>query len=153
MTYELQESIVVPATPQEVHALVSDVTRTGEWSQQCQRCEWEDERRGEGARFTGFNRTPEREWQTISEVVAAVPGEHFAWSVGPGRAEWGYRMRPGVGGGTELTEYTRTTPYFEEVFAERYGDRAEEEIAVRQQAARAGIPATLAAIREVLSGR
>ena len=153
MTYEMQDSIVVPSTPDEVYALISDVTRTGEWSQQCLRCEWDSEQRGVGARFTGFNRTPEREWQTTSEVIAATPGEHFALSVGPGRAQWGYRLRPAAGGGTELTEYTLTTPYFEEVFAERYGDRAEEEIAVRQRAARTGIPATLAAIREVLASR
>lgn len=146
MTYELQDSIIIPATPQEVYALVSDVTRTGEWSPQCHRCKWEDERRGTGARFIGYNRTPQREWETVSEVIADVPGEHFGWSVGPGRAEWGYRMRPVDGGGTELTEYTRTTPCFEEVFAERYGDRAEEEIAVRFEAAREGIPATLTAI-------
>lgn len=150
VTYEMQESIVVPSSPGEVYALVSDVTRTGEWSPQCYCCEWEDARRGVGARFTGHNRTPEREWSTTSEVIADEPGVHFAWSVGPGRAEWGYRLRP-VPGGTELTEYTRTTPQLEETFAERYGDRAEEEIAIRQEAARAGIPVTLAAIREVLT--
>lgn len=110
MTYEMQDSIVVPSTPDEVYALISDVTRTGEWSQQCLRCEWDSEQRGVGARFTGFNRTPEREWQTTSEVIAATPGEHFAWSVGPGRAQWGYRLRPAAGGGTELTEYTLTPP-------------------------------------------
>lgn len=153
MTYEMQESLVIPATPDEVYALLSDVTRTGEWSQQCVRCEWEGEQRGVGARFTGFNRTPEREWQTTSEVIAATPGEHFAWSVGPGRAEWGYRMRPAAGGGTELTEYTLTTAHLEEVFTERYGDRADEEITVRQEAARTGIPATLTAIRDVLASR
>lgn len=152
MTYELQDSITVPATPTEVYALLSDVTRTGEWSVQCRRCEWEGPERGVGARFTGYNRTAEREWETVSEVIAAVPGEHFAWSVGPGRAEWGYRMRPLAEGGTELTEYTRTTPGLEEAFAQRYGERAEEEIAVRQEAARAGIPATLEAIRRVLVG-
>lgn len=153
MTYELQDSIVVPAAPEDVHALLSDVTRTGEWSRQCHRCEWEDDRRGVGARSTGFNRTPVREWETVSEVIADVPGEHFAWSVGPGRAEWGDRMRPAPGNGTELTEYTRTTARLEEVFAARYGERAEEEIAIRHEAAREGIPATLEAIREVLAGR
>ncbi|MDN5600193.1 MAG: SRPBCC family protein [Brachybacterium sp.] len=152
MTYEMQDSIVVPATPQEVHALLSDVTRTGEWSQQCERCVWEGEQRGVGARFTGYNRTPVREWQTVSEVVADVPGEHFAWSVGPGRAEWGYRMRPAAGGGTELTQYTRTSPALAEHFTARFGDRAEAEIAQRREAARIGIPATLEAIRAVLAG-
>lgn len=73
--------------------------------------------------------------------------------MGPGRAERGYRMRPAAGGGTELTEYTHTTTNFEEDFAERYGVRAEEEIAVRHEAARTGIPATLEAIREVLARR
>ncbi|WP_114855088.1 SRPBCC family protein [Brachybacterium sp. YJGR34] len=152
MTYALQESLVIPASPMEVYAVISDVTRTGEWSQQCYRCRWDSDARGVGARFTGDNRTPEREWSTTSEVIADVPGEHFAWSVGPGRAEWGFRLRE-VPGGTELTEYTRTTEYLEAVFAERYGDRAEEEIAVRQAAAREGIPATLAALREVLAAR
>lgn len=163
MTYEIEDSLIVPGTPQDVYDLLSDVTRTGEWSQQCYRCAWDDDARGAGARFTGWNRTPEREWHTTSEVVADVPGEHFAWSVGPGRAEWGYRMEPadGVDGAgptdgvdgprTLLTEYTRTTPLFETTFAERYGDRAEEEVATRRTAAQAGIPATLEAIRKVLA--
>ncbi|WP_193104941.1 SRPBCC family protein [Brachybacterium sp. FME24] len=150
MTYALQESVVVPASPMAVYAVISDVTRTGEWSPQCRRCTWDSDARGVGARFTGDNRTPEREWSTTSAVVADVPGEHFAWSVGPGRVEWGFRLRA-VPGGTELTEYTRTTPLLETAFAERYGQRAEEEIAVRQKAARAGIPATLERLREVLA--
>ncbi|PWH07632.1 SRPBCC family protein [Brachybacterium endophyticum] len=153
MTYEIQDSVQLSASPEQVYELLSDITRTGEWSQQCHRCEWESDDRGVGARFVGHNRTPEREWQTVSEVVADVTREHFAWSVGPGRAVWGYRMRPSAGGGTELTEYTRTSPTFEEFFTERYGDRAEEEIATRQEAARAGIPATLATIRGILDGR
>lgn len=149
----MQDSIIVPAPPHEVYALLSDVTRTGEWSRQCFRCRWEDERRGAGARFTGDNRTPEREWHTVSEVVAAVPGEHFAWSVGPGRVEWGFRMRPAADGGTELTQYTRTTPRLEEHFAERFGDSAQEEIDSRRRAARTAIPETLTAIRELLAAR
>lgn len=152
MTYTLQESLVVPAPPETVYAVVSDVTRTGEWSPQCRRCTWDTSARGPGARFTGHNSTPEREWSTTSKVVADVPGEHFAWSVGPGRVEWGFRLRA-VPGGTELTEYTRTTPLLAEAFAERFGVRAEEEIARRQEAARAGIPATLEALRALFEAR
>ena len=103
MPYELQASIHVDAAPEEVHALLSDVTRTGEWSRQCHRCEWEDERRGVGARFIGHNRTPQREWETVSEVIADDPGEHFAWSVGPGGGELGFRLRAaGRGGGAAV---------------------------------------------------
>lgn len=155
MTYEIEDSLIVPGAPEDVYALLSDVTRTGEWSQQCYRCAWDDDARGVGARFTGWNRTPEREWHTTSEVVADVPGERFAWSVGPGRAKWGYRMERAEGADgprTLLAEYTRTTPLFETTFAERYGDRAEEEMATRRKAAEAGIPETLEAIRRVLAG-
>ena len=48
------------------------------------------------ARFTGDNRTSEREWSTTSEVVADEPGEHVARSVGPGRVIWGFRLRAGI---------------------------------------------------------
>lgn len=37
MTYELSDSIHIDASPAEIYDLISDVTRTGEWSQQCYR--------------------------------------------------------------------------------------------------------------------
>ena len=84
-------SIVISRSPDEVYDMVADVARTGEWSPVCQECWW-DEGDGPrvGARFTGRNVTPERSWETRSEVVAADRGRAFAWVVAepPTRATW-----------------------------------------------------------------
>lgn len=143
------ESITVAASPESIYALVSDVTRTGEWSPICRRCEWEDpEHTGVGAQFTGFNETPQRSWQTRSTVVAAEPGRAFAWEVGDGYVRWGYALRP-VDGGTEVTEHWEFLPAGLEMFARRYGAEAPEQIEERTRAAHQGIPRTLAAIKDI----
>jgi hypothetical protein len=145
------ESIVVARPPEAVYDLVSDVTRTGEWSPICQACWWEDDARGVGAFFTGRNVTPRRTWETRSEVMVADPGREFAWRVGGDQAwgaRWGYRLEP-VDEGTRLTEDWEFLPTGHAVFAQRYGERAGDEIAERAQAAHLGIPETLAAIKKV----
>jgi hypothetical protein len=151
--YTHAESIHVGAAPQVVWDVVSDVTRTGEWSPICTRCEW-DEGDGPrvGAHFTGFNVKPDREWQTRSEVVAADPGRRFAWAVAGGLVTWGFEMVPDDGGGTRLTETWDFNAGGREEFHRRYGDDAERQIAIRAADAHAGIPATLAAIKRVIEG-
>ena len=148
LTYS--ESIRINAAPEAVYALVSDVTRTGEWSPVCKECWWDE---GDGPRvgavFTGRNVTTEREWETRSEVVIADEGRAFGWSVGPGRVFWTYRMEE-VDSGTELTETWEFSPAGQQFFDERYGDDAEAQIASREAAARSGIPTTLAAIKRII---
>lgn len=143
-------SVFVAATPEEVYAVVSDVTRTGEWSPVCRECWWDEGHGPEvGAMFTGRNVTPDRTWTSRSEVVAAAPGREFAWSVGPGLVRWSYLLEP-VDGGTELTEtWEFGEPGFE-YFEERFGAAAPREIAAREQQARDGIPVTLAALTRIL---
>jgi hypothetical protein len=146
------ESVVVSATPEEVYAAVSDVTRMGEWSPICKECWWdEDEGPRVGAQFTGRNVDAGRTWETRSKVVAAEPGREFAWLVGAGYVRWGYTMEP-VEGGTELTESWEFTPAGLAFFQERYGDKAAEVADARTKAAHEGIPATLAAIKQSLEG-
>jgi hypothetical protein len=144
------ETILVQASPHEVYDVVSDIRRTGEWSPTCVRCEWEDpDHTGEGARFIGYNETPERSWQTTSTVVAAEPGRRWAWEVGDGFVRWSYDMEA-VAGGTEVTEgWTFLTAGLEH-FRDRFGDNADEEIDVRSQRAYRDIPATLATLQEIL---
>lgn len=147
------ESIVIKATPGEVYAVVSDVTRTGEWSPICRECWWEEGGGPRvGATFLGRNVLPGSEWTTRSQVTRATPGEAFAWSVGPGRVEWGYLMDR-VDGGTRLTETWEFTPAGQEFFAKTYGAEAQARIAARTRNALEGIPATLAAIKWVVEGR
>ncbi|MFW6774172.1 SRPBCC family protein [Nocardioides sp. CPCC 205120] len=144
------DSTVIAASPEAVYALVSDVTRTGEWSPVCEACWWDE---GEGPRvgatFTGRNVTPGRTWETRCEVTVADEGRAFGWSVTGGNVLWTYTMRP-VDGGTELTESWEFTPQGQAFLAAKFPDDAEAQIAAREQLARTGIPATLARMREIL---
>ncbi|PZS23482.1 MAG: polyketide cyclase, partial [Pseudonocardiales bacterium] len=76
---EHSEAVFVAASPQALYEMVSDVTRMGDWSPICKACWWDD---GDGPRvgawFTGRNVTPERTWETRSQVVVADPGREFA---------------------------------------------------------------------------
>ena len=150
------ETVHVAAGPEQVYALVSNVTRTGEWSPICQSCWWDADALTDGAPrvgsgFTGRNVTPDRTWETHSTVVAAEPGRLFAWQVGDGLVRWTYSLAP-VGGGTDLTESWEFLPLGLETFRARFGEQADHEIEVRTRAAHEGIPRTLAAIRAIAQG-
>lgn len=150
--FDHSDSIHVAADPQAVWDVVSDVTRTGEWSPVCVRCVWDD---GDGPRvgahFTGYNVKPDREWETRSEVVAAERGRVFRWTVNGGWVYWGFEMAPD-GEGTRLSETWEFPQVGRDSFRERYGEDADRQIAIRVSDARAGIPQTLAAIKRVIEG-
>lgn len=144
-----QESITVHASPEVVYDLVSDVTRTGEWSPVCTSCSWHDAGSARvGARFTGRNERNGRIWETVSEVLAAQRGREFAWVVGDGYVRWGYTMTR-IDEGTELTESWEFLPAGIAMFHEKFGEDASAQIQERTQAAYDGIPATLEAIKRI----
>jgi hypothetical protein len=154
---EFSDSVFIAREPQQVYALVSDVTRMGEWSPVCKACWWDDAQAGpvEGAWFTGRNETPERTWETRSQVVVAESGREFAWEVNNGWVRWGFSLQsesPESGhdavSGTRLTESWHFLPPGIAGFKERYGEDADAQIAKRTDAAHAGIPETLAAIKK-----
>lgn len=144
-----RETVVVNAPAEAVYRLVSDVTCTGEWSPTCWSCTWEDpQQRGVGARFTGDNETPARQWSTTSTVVAAEPGEEFAWEVGQGFVRWGYLLAEHEVG-TRVTQTWEFTEAGQEFFQKQYGDDAQAQIAQRTGSARDDMPRTLASIKEI----
>jgi ligand-binding SRPBCC domain-containing protein len=142
-------SIVINRSLEEVYDMVADVTRMGDWSPVCKECWW-DEGEGPrvGARFTGRNVTPERSWETRSEVVAADRGRAFAWVVAepPTRATWSYAFERD-GDGTKVTESWQLPPDGVTFFEGRFGDDAPAQIAIRSDGAKNGIESTLAAIK------
>ena len=146
------DSVVVATTPEALYDLVSDVTRTGEWSPICRACWWDE---GHGGRvgdwFTGRNEVPGRTWETRSQVVVADRGREFAWLVGGKLVRWAFVLEP-VAEGTRLTETWEFLPAGQELFVERYGDQAAAQVADRTAAAHDGIPATLAAIKRIAEG-
>jgi hypothetical protein len=106
MPAEISEQVTVGAAPAEVFSAVSDVGRMARWSPECF-ATWVWLRRGGlPARFVGFNRRGPFLWFTTCQVVAARPGEEFAFDVttfGMPVARWSYRLTA-VADGTEVTE-------------------------------------------------
>ena len=104
------------ATPATVWALVSDVTRIGEFSPETFEAEWLGEATGPavGARFRGHvkrNGIGPIYW-TPCTVLECVPDQEFAFGVGSARKPiivWRYHLEPsgdgtGGAGGTDVTE-------------------------------------------------
>lgn len=104
------------APPDRVWALVSDVTRIGEFSPETFEAQWLDGATGPepGARFRGHVRRNGRGpvyWTTCT-VTAAEPGREFAFSVaglgGSTANTWRYSLEPAPasegGSGTDVTE-------------------------------------------------
>ncbi len=140
-------SVVVEASPEVVYDLVADVTRMGEWSPVCKACWWDEGADATpGCWFTGRNVTPERTWETRSQVAVADRGRELAFVVGGSFVRWGYMFTP-VEGGTEVTESWAFLPDGLVRFDERFGDGAPAEVAARSEAARTGIPQTLEALK------
>ena len=143
------DSVVVAAPPEVLYDMVADVTRTGEWSPVCTSCWWDEGASArEGAWFTGRNETPERTWETRSQVVVADRGREFAFAVGGSYVRWGFTFTP-VEGGTLVTESWEFLPDGIIMFRNRYGEEAAQHIADRTGQAHAGIPVTLAAIKRI----
>jgi uncharacterized protein YndB with AHSA1/START domain len=102
-------SVVIRAPAHEVWALITDVTRTGEWSPENIGAVWLDGATGPavGARFKGTNRRGRTKWSTTCRVVAAEPDREFAFETGrEGKPEtvWRYVLEPAGDGGTTVTE-------------------------------------------------
>jgi hypothetical protein len=146
----LAQTVRVAAAPEAVYDLVTDVTRTGEWSPICE-AGWWDEGAGPraGAWFNGRNRAGDTMWETRSLVDVADRPREFAWLVGGGFVRWSYTLAAAEDGGTDLTETWQFRPEGITMFHERYGEGAHERIALRARQASAGIPATLAAIKRI----
>jgi uncharacterized protein YndB with AHSA1/START domain len=103
---EASRHIATP--PALLYDLVSDVTRMGQWSPECVRCEWLDEATGPaaGARFKGTNKRGVVRWSTTARVLAAERGREFTFVTGHrghDETRWTYRFEP-EGDGTRVTE-------------------------------------------------
>ncbi len=98
----------IPASPETLWDLVSDVTRMGEWSPENEGATWLGGATGPrpGARFRGTNRAGSRTWKTVAAVVDAEPGRRFSFRVSSGPvkvADWTYTFAP-TPNGCKVTE-------------------------------------------------
>jgi hypothetical protein len=105
-----RSSIAIAAPPDLVYDLIADVTRMGEWSPECYRCEWLDgaTAAAPGVRFRGYNRLGRLRWKRTAVVDTADRGREFSFATVNDRAgreetQWRYTMEPSPSG-TLLTE-------------------------------------------------
>jgi uncharacterized protein YndB with AHSA1/START domain len=99
MARQVSVSRDIAASPDAVWAMVSDLTRMGEWSPEAEGGKWLGGATGPavGARFKGDNRNGKKTWNTLAVVTAADPGRTFAFetkAVGLKIAEWRYTIEP-----------------------------------------------------------
>lgn len=105
--------MVIDADPEAVWALVTDITRMGEWSPEAKGGRWLGGARGPtvGARFLGFNAHGLIWWATRCTVVECDPSERFAFAVTESGMTWGWRIEQESGGArvTQWRDRTRST--------------------------------------------
>ena len=110
MANKLEVSRDIGAPPSEVYAAISDVTRMGEWSEECYSCDWHGDFDAPivGATFDGHNRHGDHEWTTQGRVIEADPGRAFAFECSMmdfHYSTWGYRIEP-TETGCKVTEWS-----------------------------------------------
>jgi uncharacterized protein YndB with AHSA1/START domain len=146
-------TVHIDAPPEQVYALVADVTRTPELSPEVLRCVWLDAADSPtvGARFEATNKVSRGPaWKNRPVVTVAEPGREFAFSRSErfaGTIVWRYLLEP-EDDGTRMTEsYEVTEPlsrlgWF--VIGRMYGCRD------RRGDLRAGMQETLERMRALL---
>ena len=146
-----QARIDIAAPTQLVYDLIADVTRMGDWSPECYRCEWLDgaTSAAPGARFRGYNRRGGYRWERTAIVDTAERGREFGFTTvsdrnGRHETQWRYTIEPSPKG-TVLTES------FNFLWCS-VANRAVEMFIPRGRQVRQGIHETLARIKRTAEG-
>ena len=110
MVHRLEIVRDIAAPSEDVYDAISDVTRMGEWSDECYACEWhaEFDRAVVGAIFDGHNRNGDHEWTTQGTVVEAERGRSFVFQCSMFDfhfSTWGYRIES-TESGCRVTEWS-----------------------------------------------
>ena len=107
-----EASVEIAAPPQTVWAIVSDPTRTPQWSPVCRRVEWipPSSSPAAGARFRGHNQLRAFRWSRDCEIDEWEPQRAIAFHTevkGRPSTRWRYTLEPIRDGGTRVTETYR----------------------------------------------
>ncbi|HEY5852741.1 MAG TPA: SRPBCC family protein [Aldersonia sp.] len=120
----------IDAAAELLYDLVSDVTRTPEWSPEVIECSWLDDatHATEGAHFTARNRKRWFTWSNTPVVDTAERGREFAVTRtehGGGTIRWSYRFEPATPGTTVVQSYQvlRPVPLLLHVIVRLFGVR------------------------------
>jgi uncharacterized protein YndB with AHSA1/START domain len=149
MTEQVSVSREIAAPPEKLWAMVSDITRMGEWSPENTGGRWLSGATGAepGAKFRGTNRRGRRTWKSVATVIDAEPGRRFSFRVdaaGFKVAEWAYAFEE-TATGCRVTETwkDRRSRFFKPISGMATG------VADRATYNRAGMEQTLERLAEV----
>lgn len=113
------------ASPEAIWKVLTDVTRTGEWSHETVGATWVDGATGPvaGARFRGANRQGRTRWTRTCEVLAADAPRTFRFRTIPTRlyrdsTMWTFELSPHAGGTriTQRFDVLKLNPVLERLF-------------------------------------
>jgi hemerythrin-like domain-containing protein len=117
---------IVDAPTDAVWRVLSDVTRTGQWSHECRRVRWLDQATtaAPGARFRGTNKAGPWTWSRTNEIVLADAPHAIAWRTiptlrYPDSSEWRIALEA-VDGKTRIVQtyqVLRTSPVLTKLYA------------------------------------
>ena len=142
--------VVVDATPDQVWDVVSDPTRTGEWSHECRSVDWVGAVREArpGARFRGGNKAGRWSWSRTCELVTVDAPREITWRtvptvLFPDSTRWTLRVEP-AGAGTRITqsfEVVKAPPVLDAVYARLIPTHQDRDARLAEDLARIGVVA------------
>jgi uncharacterized protein YndB with AHSA1/START domain len=147
--------VTTEASPEAVWAVVSDPTRVGDWSHECQTGEWIDGATAAraGARFRGRNRIDRRAWTRVNEVVSIDAPRELVWrtvptTLFPDSTLWTITVEA-VDGGTRIVQHyeiLKLNPILDRLFyltTPKHRDRTAaltDDMRALGEVARTGVP-------------
>jgi uncharacterized protein YndB with AHSA1/START domain len=102
-TAELSATITIDAAPEKVWALVSDLPRMAEWSDQVVKTKVLGGEVKLGARFVNLNRQGWKYWPTTAKVVRLEQNADLAFRISENRTVWSFQLAGNGDGTTEVT--------------------------------------------------
>jgi uncharacterized protein YndB with AHSA1/START domain len=107
---ELSATIEIDATPAQVWALVADLPRMREWSDQVVRTVVLGGQAKVGARMLNLNQQGWKRWPTNAKVVRFEPHRDLAFRVTENRTVWSYQLEPLEDGTRTRVTHRREVP-------------------------------------------
>jgi len=157
-TMAVDVTVRFAAPTESVWTLLTNVERMAGLGPEHIRARWLTPGPAAGARFEGWNRIGEREWDVICVVTACRRPEFIEWNVGEGplpSSTWSYLLTPDHGESTLVTQRFRHGPGRSGVSeaVEQHPEHAAMIMERRSDTLRTNMNSTLEAAARLLDGQ
>lgn len=108
---ELSASTEIDAAPAQVWALLADLPRMREWSDQVKKTLVLGGEVKQGARMVNLNGQGWKRWPTTGTVVRFTPHSDLAFRITENKTVWSFQLEPLDGGTRTRVTHRRETPH------------------------------------------